>query len=288
MPRLAGQFFPREHTFACVCGSSKRKPGPEHPIPTQVVRRLWILIESQIDQVMRTDPGLRPDKVGPALGGEAPSPHPPGDAGARRACAPPGGNCRDGASRGPRHLQARGSQSQPSRRPPRPAVRSPRRGWPQLGTPVLPRPSNTRADNQREKAYRAPNPRHACRRAQPKSTKRRPPSPPPKKTTTKVESRVKGRYLVLDVKTRQLSLTQEGMLLLFGWGRGRGPGARRAAPRTAPLGPHPLLRGRRRAGHLGTGFAGNTAKPRLPVFEPQFINPRRRSPANAAPPARTC
>ncbi|GBF93826.1 pre translocase subunit [Raphidocelis subcapitata] len=33
----------------------------------------------------------------------------------------------------------------------------------------------------------------------------------------KVESRVKGRYLVLDVKTRQLSLTQEGMLLLFGY-----------------------------------------------------------------------
>ncbi|KAI8472415.1 MAG: SecA DEAD-like domain-containing protein [Monoraphidium minutum] len=31
----------------------------------------------------------------------------------------------------------------------------------------------------------------------------------------KVEARVKGRYLVLDLKTRQLSLTQEGMLVLF-------------------------------------------------------------------------
>ena len=35
--------------------------------------------------------------------------------------------------------------------------------------------------------------------------------------THQVEARVKGRYLVLDLKTRQLSLTQEGMLVLFGW-----------------------------------------------------------------------
>lgn len=34
-------------------------------------------------------------------------------------------------------------------------------------------------------------------------------------TPAQVESRVKGRFLVLDAKTRQLSLTQEGMLVLF-------------------------------------------------------------------------
>ncbi|KIY95062.1 preprotein translocase subunit SecA [Monoraphidium neglectum] len=32
---------------------------------------------------------------------------------------------------------------------------------------------------------------------------------------SQVEARVKGRYLVLDLKTRQLSLTQEGMLVIF-------------------------------------------------------------------------
>jgi hypothetical protein len=36
---------------------------------------------------------------------------------------------------------------------------------------------------------------------------------------SQVEARVKGRYLVLDLKTRQLSLTQEGMLVIFRWGR---------------------------------------------------------------------
>ena len=41
----------------------------------------------------------------------------------------------------------------------------------------------------------------------------------------RLEARVKGRYLVLDQKARQLSLTQEGMLVLFGcagWGGERG------------------------------------------------------------------